>query len=200
MGKLYVVSTPIGNLKDITLRAIEVLSRVDLIACEDTRKTGLLLSKLQVKNRPALISYFEANEKKKIPRLITRLLSGETIALVTSAGTPAISDPGFKLIRESVRHDIPVESIPGPSAVISALVVSGFPTDKFVFLGYLPKKPGKRRRLLEKLAENKQNIPQTTIIFVSPHRLIRVLQALKDVFGPIDIVLIQEFNYGKKKP
>ena len=123
-GKLYLIATPIGNLKDITLRAIEVLSSIEIIACEDTRKTGLFLEKLEIKNKPQLISYFEENEKNRIPQIINFLKSGENIALISNAGTPTISDPGYKLVRESIKENISIESIPGASSFLVALVPS----------------------------------------------------------------------------
>jgi len=189
MGTLYLVTTPIGNMKDITLRAIEVLSHVDIIACEDTRKTGLLLQKLKITHKPELISYYEENEQKRIPEIIKYLKEGKSVALVSNAGTPTISDPGYKLVRECINENIPVESIPGPSSVLTALTSSGLPTDKFLFLGFLPKKEGKRKQILESLPK------KTTIIFFeSPYRLIKTLKFLKETFGDIEIVICRELT------
>lgn len=207
MATLYIVSTPIGNLKDITLRAIEILSRVGFIACEDTRKTGNLLNKIETfqpgdtiisqrrdASRAKLISYYEENELRRIPQIIKLLKEGEDVALVSSAGTPTISDPGFKLVRECTRQGIKTEIVPGPSAVLAALVASGLPTDKFLFLGFLPKKQGKRIRLLKDLALMIPIIRVTTIIFISPHRFIKELKDVRKVFGEIEIVLCRELT------
>jgi len=188
-SKLYLVSTPIGNLKDITLRAIDVLSSVEIIACEDTRKTGLLLQKLEIKTKPQLLSYYEENEQGRIPQIIGFLKQNKSVALVSNAGTPTISDPGYKLVRECLRQEIAVESIPGPSSILTALTLSGLPTDKFLFLGFLPKKEGKRKTILESLPK------KTTIIFFeSPFRLLKTLKELKEIFGDIDIVICRELT------
>ncbi len=207
MGILYIISTPIGNLQDISLRAIETLQRVNFIACEDTRKTGLLLKflqtlqnrirsddKKQIFKRPTLISYYEQNEIQKIPKIINLLKNDCDVALVTDAGTPAISDPGFKLIRECIREKIKVESIPGPSSVISALVVSGLPTDKFLFLGFLPRKKRHRKKSLENTKESLKFIKATVILFESPYRLFDTLGELMEIFGDIDIVIARELT------
>jgi len=187
--KLYLVSTPIGNLKDITLRVIEVLSTVNIIACEDTRKTGLLLEKLEIKNKPQLLSYYEENEQGRIPQIINFLKEGKSVALVSNAGTPTISDPGYKLVRECINENIPVESIPGPSSVLTALTSSGLPTDKFLFFGFLPKKEGKRKQILESLPK------KTTIIFFeSPFRLLKTLKELKELLGDINVVICRELT------
>lgn len=188
MGVLYLVSTPIGNLEDITFRAKRILGEVDLIASEDTRKTGLLLKKLAIPKKQ-LLSYYEENELKRIPQIIKLLKEGKKIALVSCAGTPTISDPGYKLVRESIKEEIKVEAIPGPSVVPSALVVSGLPTDRFLFLGYLPKKQGKRKKILESLPS------KTTIIFFeSPHRLIKSLKQIKEMLGDVEIVVCRELT------
>ena len=221
MGILYIVATPIGNLQDITIRAIKILKSVDAIACEDTRKTGILLkyintrhsgesrSKRRLQNpsfgdsgraslarmtnlQPRLISYYEQNELQRIPEIINALKNGLNIALVSDAGTPTISDPGFKLVRECIREGIKVESIPGPSSLISALVSSGLPTDKFLFLGFLPKKPGHRKALFDNLT--KMPIKTTIIFFEGPHHLVRTLEEMKQVFGDIDIVISRELT------
>jgi len=221
LGTLYIVATPIGNLQDLSFRAVDVLTRVEIIACEDTRHTGLLLKHIQNLHlprhpelvsgsnemlkrvqhdkggvRPTLLSYYEQNELRRIPQILNALKNGVDVALVSDAGTPTISDPGFKLVRECVKQGIRVESIPGQSALISALVVSGLPTDKFLFLGYLPKKPGKRKKLLNELRcfKNLKQIHPTIIFFESPHRLIDTLSDMKEVFGDIDIVVARELT------
>lgn len=195
MGNLYIVATPIGNLQDITLRAIEVLRKVDAIACEDTRKTGLLLHNIiKEDKKPRLISYYEQNELQRIPEIITGLKNGLNIALVSDAGTPTISDPGFKLIRECIKEGIKVESIPGPSAVITSLAVSGLPTDKFLFLGYPPRKPGHRKSLFDNVKSASTLIKSTIIFFEAPHRISRTLEELKGIFGDIDIVIARELT------
>lgn len=203
MGMLFVVATPIGNLKDITLRAIEVLGSVDAVACEDTRKTGMLLkhirsfSNSQTQDHPRLISYYEQNEPQRIPEIVTALKNGLNIALVSDAGTPTISDPGFKLVRECIKEGIKVESIPGPSAVISSLVSSGLPTDKFLFVGYPSKKEGKKVKFFEQLRlvlTLSKDIEPTVILYESPHRLVQTLESLHVVFGSIEIVLAKELT------
>lgn len=188
------MATPIGNLKDITLRAIEVLGSVDAIACEDTRKTGLLLRKIQLIKKTQLISYYEQNEQKRIPEILTALKNGLNIALVSDAGTPTISDPGFKLVRECIQEEIKVESIPGPSSFLSALVTSGLPTDRFLFVGYPPRKPGHRKKFLETINSVVQAIKVTVILFEAPHKLIGTLGELKEVVGDIDIVIARELT------
>lgn len=191
MSTLYIVSTPIGNLKDITLRALEILKEVDLIACEDTRRTAILLSKYQIK-RP-LLSYFEHNEERRIPELIKKLEAGQKIALVSDAGTPLISDPGFKLVRECMKRQVKIEAIPGPSAILCALVASGLPTDKFLFLGYPPQKKNKRRTLFASL-NSIGKVGVTFVIFESPYRIFETLMDLMEVFGDIEIVIARELT------
>lgn len=202
MGTLYIVATPIGNLQDITLRAIEVLQSVNAIACEDTRKTGILLSRIlpihtNTTNNPIkqkLISYYEQNELQRIPEIINALKNGLNIALVSDAGTPTISDPGFKLVRECIREGIRVESIPGASSAITALTVSGLPTDKFLFVGYPPKKPGHRKKFFENIASMIRTMKATIIMFEAPHKIIRTLEEMKEIFGDVDIVICRELT------
>jgi Predicted methyltransferases len=166
MGKLYVVGTPIGNLKDITFRAIEVLQSVNFIACEDTRRTSILLNHYKIEGKK-LLSYYEPKESVQVPKII-KLLEKEDVALVTDAGMPSISDPGYKLIRACIEKGIPVEVIPGPSAVLTALVGSGLPTDRFTFVGFLPKKG--LNNFLEELKAYKDS---TIIAFESPNRVLK---------------------------
>ncbi len=175
-AQLYLVPTPIGNLEDITLRAIRILSQVDTILAEDTRQTGILLKHLEIQK--PLQSYHIFNEHKVLTGLIQRLEKGEQMALVSDAGTPAISDPGFLLVREALQHGIRLECLPGPTALVPALVNSGFPTDKFVFEGFLPHKKGKQTRL-KFLAEETRSI----ILYESPHRVIKTLQGLAEFMG-----------------
>ena len=198
MGTLYIVATPIGNLQDITLRALKILESVDFIACEDTRTSAILI-KHYFKGREKVIldklfSYFEQNELQKIPQVLNLLENGKNVAIISESGTPAISDPGFKLIREALGRGFKVESIPGPSSVISALVSSGLPTDKFIFLGFLPKKSGHRDNLLKKLKDSLSLINATVIIFESPFRLTKTLQEISVNFGDIDVVIMRELT------
>ena len=174
---LYVVGTPIGNLEDITLRALRTLRQVDLIACEDTRQTQKLLHHYEI--RTPTISYHEHNEMTRAAELTLRLEEGARIALVTDAGMPAVSDPGFRLISLAVRHNIPVIPIPGASAFLSALVASGLATDSFRFSGFLPAKRGERRTLLETL----RNSPRTQIFYEAPHRIVEAMEDIVAVLG-----------------
>lgn len=193
MGILYLVATPIGNLKDITFRAIETLKNSDVILCEDTRKSGLLLKQYEIPPK-RLISYFEYNELQRIPEVIALLKDGLNISLVSSAGTPTISDPGFKLVRECIKEGIRVESIPGPSSILAALTASGLPTDKFFFLGFLPKSQGKKTTLLKDASEVKKRIKTTLIFFESPYRLVDTLNDIADVFGDVAVVVARELT------
>src|SRR5712671_1980216 len=174
---LYLVATPIGNLEDITLRALRVLKEVDLIACEDTRQTQVLLSHYGIQTRT--VSYHEHNEMTKAAELVVDLESGGKIALVTDAGMPGISDPGFRLIALAIRHHVPVVPIPGASAFLAALVASGLPTDSFRFSGFLPAKSGQRRKLLESVRES----PRTQVFCDAQHRLLETLSDVVEVLG-----------------
>ena len=202
MGTLYLVPTPIGNLADITLRSLRVLFDVDIIACEDTRRTGLLLEKLLTefsqnpgdKRKPKLLSYYDQVELQRIPEIISLLQSGMNIALVSDAGTPAVSDPGFKLVRECVKEGLKIESLPGPSSVLTALTVSGLPTDKFLFVGYPPHKPGHRISFFENLKTSLESVTSTVIFFEAPHKLVTTLEDFSSVFGDIDIVVCRELT------
>ena len=189
---LNIIATPIGNLGDITLRALEVLQSVDGIICEDTRRTAILLNHFQIKKPLLVLNDF--NEGRMINSIIQKLQNGENLALVSDAGTPLISDPGYKLVRECLSQEIPVDSLPGPSSVITALTISGLPPDKFMFLGYLPEKPGHRINLLKKLIEINDIIKTTYIIFAAPHKLIKTLEDIKTVFDDIEITLAHELT------
>ncbi len=186
-GKLYLVSTPIGNLKDITIRAIEVLSNVDLIAAEDTRHAAILLKHYNI--TIPTTSYFDFNKEKKTPGLIKKLLQGQSIAVISDAGTPGISDPAFYFVREAIRQDIPVEAIPGATAFVPALIISGLPTDRFIFDGFLPTKKGRQKRLQE-IANEKRTI----ILYESPRRLLKTVADLKQHLGNRRIAIARELT------
>lgn len=175
--RLYIIPTPVGNLEDITLRAIKVLGSVDILLAEDTRKTGQLLQHLEIKAK--MMSHHLFNEHKTIQGIVDKILAGATIGLVSDAGTPAISDPGFLLVRECIRNNITVECLPGPTAFVPALVNSGLPADRFCFEGFLPVKKGRKTRL-----EGLQEETRTMIFYESPHKLLRTLSDFSAVFGP----------------
>lgn len=174
---LYLVPTPIGNLEDITIRAINILKQVNCILAEDTRKTGILLKHFNISNN--LQSHHAFNEHRAVEGVIQRIKAGEVLALVSDAGTPGISDPGFLLVRECLKNDIKIECLPGPTAFVPALVKSGLPSDSFVFEGFLPIKKGRQTKL-KKLAEEER----TMIFYESPHRLVKSLEHFKEYFGP----------------
>lgn len=181
---LYLVATPIGNLDDITLRALRVLKGVDLIACEDTRQTQKLLHHYGISTRT--VSYHEHNEMTKAAELVVDLEGGAKIALVTDAGMPGISDPGFRLITLAIRHHVPVVPIPGASAFLAALVASGLPTDSFRFSGFLPAKRGERRTLLESIRSS----PRTQVFYEAPHRIVETLEDVVEVLGAVRHVVV----------
>ena len=187
-GRLYVVSTPIGNLEDITYRAVRILKEVDWIACEDTRTTGHLLQHYGISTRT--ISYHEHNEVERAPELFARLQDGESGAIVSDAGTPLLSDPGFRLVRGLVQARIKVEALPGASAVLAALVVSGLPTDQFHFGGFLPVKEGQRKRVFEALAHE----PATLVFYEAPHRILESLADIAAVLGRREIAVARELT------
>jgi 16S rRNA (cytidine1402-2'-O)-methyltransferase len=187
-GMLYVVATPIGNLEDITIRAIRVLNEVSLVAAEDTRRTRILLDQYQIAT--PLVSLYEHNELQKSGALVSRLLGGEGIAYVSDAGTPGISDPGYILVREAILAGIQVVPIPGPSALIAAISVSGLPMEKFVFMGFLPSKSGKRRQLLLSVQEE----TRTLIFYESPHRLLASLEDIAEILGEREVVVSREMT------
>lgn len=186
-GKLYIVSTPIGNLKDITLRAIETLNEVDFILCEDTRVTSILLKQYNVIKQ--LISFNAVTEIKKIPFIIERLLNGQSYALVSDSGTPAISDPGIRLVSESIKNGIQVITIPGATALIAALTISGLPTDSFVFEGFLPQKKGRQKKLKE-LGEEERTI----VLYESSHRIEKLIDQLIEYFPDRYVVVCRELT------
>ena len=187
-GKLYIVSTPIGNLKDITFRAIEILKAVDLIACEDTRHTKKLLSHYQISTPTT--SYFEHNKIKKGEYLVQLLKEDKEVALVSDSGTPGISDPGFNIIRRAIENGISVTVAPGPCAFVSALVLSGMPTDSFVFQGFLSHKKAKRRKQLGLLSSERNTI----ILYESPHRLLKLLADIFDILGDRELAITREIT------
>lgn len=185
---LYLVATPIGNLSDITLRALETLRKVDYVASEDTRKTGLLLKHFQIK-KPQ-ISFHEHNERKAVKKIIPLLKEGKSVALVTNAGTPGISDPGFTLVRSAIETDIDVTMLPGPCAAVMALVLSGLPSHSFTFRGFPPRTTGKRQRFLTK----DKNSPHTLIYYESPNRIRSFLQDALSALGDRQAALAKELT------
>lgn len=187
-GRLLVVATPIGNLDDLSPRAREAFEEADLVACEDTRRTGLLLSRLGIK-RP-LVSLHEHNERRRLPRLLAALEGGETVALASDAGTPLISDPGYLLVREAVARGLRVEPIPGPSALLAALVVSGLPPHPFTFCGFPPPKGGKRRSFYERFTA----LDHTLVVYESPHRLVASLEDALEVLGDRPAAVARELT------
>ncbi len=188
VGTLYVVSTPIGNLEDLTLRALRILKEVDIVACEDTRHTRILLAHYGIVK--PLLSYHEQNERQRTAELLERLRADASVALVTDAGTPALSDPGYAIVHAASAQGIPVIAVPGASAVTTALAVSGLPTDRFAFLGFLPRKSAERKRTLEALA----SIPWTLVFFEAPHRLRDMLQDVEDVLGDRQVAVGRELT------
>jgi len=187
-GTLYVVATPIGNLEDITARAVRVLGEVDLIACEDTRQTRKLLDYYGISTR--LVSYHEHNEQSRSEDLLREILAGKNIALVSDAGTPLIADPGYRLVERALERGVAVSPIPGPAALLAALSASGLPTDSFLFQGFLPPKKGQRRKLLEELKPL-----QTTLVFYeAPHRILDTLDDIAEILGARPIVVARELT------
>ena len=185
---LYLVATPIGNLGDITLRALETLAAADILACEDTRVTRILLDRYGIRQRP--VSYHEHNAAEMGPRLLEALSAGRSVALVSDAGTPLVSDPGFRLVEQALKAGFRVVPVPGPSAVLAALTASGLPSDTFLFGGFLPVKDGQRRSRLEEL----KAVPATLVFFELPRRLADTLAAMADVFGPRPAAVARELT------
>lgn len=223
MGILYLVSTPIGNREDITLRAIKTIFSVDYLLCEDTRKTGLLLQWLEeiiklsppkadqplaenyqiypeqrrrIANfkKPQLLSYYEQNEPQRIPQIINYLNHNLNIALVSNAGTPTLADPGYKLVRECLANQIKVMAIPGASALLTGLVSSGAPTDKFIYLGFLPKKSSHRVKLFQNLIKISDSLSVTVVFYETPQRILKALEDLNLIFGDINLVICRELT------
>lgn len=186
-GTLYIVSTPIGNLEDISLRALNVLRGADLIAAEDTRTTGNLLRHYDI--RKPMVSYFSRNEERRVPELVARLKEGSSVAVVSDAGTPGISDPATRLISAAIANDVPVVAIPGATAFLPALIVSGLPTTSFVYEGFLPIKKG-RSTMLSELAREERTI----VLYESPHRLLRTLGDLKEALGDRQVSVAREIT------
>ena len=187
LGTLYIVSTPIGNLSDITFRAVEILDFVDIIAAEDTRKSGILLSHYNIKTKT--ISYFEHNKFQKIEKIEKILNKGENVALITDAGTPGISDPAYKLIRKAIEIGCIIESIPGASAAVASLTSSGLPTDRFIFEGFLPPKKGRKKRI-----ENLKAETGTIVIYENINRLQKTIKQLLDILGDRPAVICRELT------
>ncbi|HEX2088839.1 MAG TPA: 16S rRNA (cytidine(1402)-2'-O)-methyltransferase [Actinomycetota bacterium] len=187
-GTLFLVGTPIGNLEDLTERARRVLASVDLIAAEDTRRTGRLLQRLGIK--ASMVSFFEGNEEKRLPELIEALRGGSSVAVVSDAGMPALSDPGYRLVAACVEEGIPVDVAPGPSAAVAALVISGLPTDRFVFEGFLPRSGRRRSERLEALGPE----PRTIVLFESPRRAAGLLEDLRNRLGNRRAALVRELT------
>ncbi len=187
-GQLFIVSTPIGNLRDITVRALKVLEEVDFILAEDTRQTIKLLDQYQIKKE--LVSYRDQNHTRIIDQIVKHLSEGKNIALVSDAGTPLISDPGYKLVRDLKDKGFSIVSIPGPSAVISALTISGLPTDKFIFLGFLPKSDTKRRNIISEYAK----LDATLIIYESPFRVHKLLEEITEILSDRDVSLVKDIT------
>jgi len=187
-GTLYVVATPIGNLEDLTLRALRVLKEVDLIACEDTRRTRQLLARYGIST--PLTSYFEHNKLARGEVLLRRLQEGRSVALVTDAGTPGISDPGFLLVQQARAAGVRVVPVPGPSAVATALSTAGIPADRFLFEGFLPAKPGRRLARLRAL----RDVEIPVVLYEAPHRLLKTLGAIGEVFGEVPLVVARELT------
>ncbi|MFA5828149.1 MAG: 16S rRNA (cytidine(1402)-2'-O)-methyltransferase [Candidatus Shapirobacteria bacterium] len=176
---LYIIATPIGNLKDVTLRAVETLEVVDYLLCEDTRHTGMLLKNLGIRNNPKMISFYDEVEEQKIPQIIELLRVGSKVGLVTDAGTPIVSDPGWKLVKKCQEMGIKYTSIPGPSAAINALVLAGLPAGRFCFLGFLPKKSGDRIKVLKEYL----TVDGVKIVYESPFRVEKLVAEIREVYG-----------------
>ncbi len=191
-GKLYLITTPIGNLDDITKRAVETITKVDLLLAEDTRKTRQLLAHLGIKDKK-LLSYYEGKQWERIPQVTSQLQAGKNVGLVTDAGSPLIADPGYQLVQSVLKQNFPVVPIPGPNAVITLLMASGLPCDKFAFLGYPPKKEGKKLNFF-KSAFNNNSLIKTYVFYESPTRLISTLKLINQYFENVSIAVGREMT------
>lgn len=187
-GRLYVVATPIGNMGDLSPRAVEVLGSVDVIAAEDTRVTGRLLERIECKKR--MVSYREETERRLAPGLVARMVEGESVALVSDAGTPGVSDPGYRLVRAAAEAGVEVVAVPGPSAVVALLSISGLPTDRFAYEGFAPSKPAARRHALERL----RGAGRTVVFFESPHRVVALLEDIAELLGDPPVAVGRELT------
>lgn len=187
-GRLFLVPTPIGNLDDITIRALDILKSVDLIACEDTRHSGQLLHHFGISTRR--ISYFEHNEAKRIPQILELLQQGSSVAVISDGGSPGLSDPAYRIVTAAIASGITVEALPGANALVPALTASGLPTDRFFFEGFLPVKPGRRRRRLEQL----RDYPHTLVIYESVHRIRKTLADIAELFADRQVCIAREIS------
>ena len=188
---LYIIATPIGNMKDITLRAIDTFESIDILLCEDTRRTGVLLKELNIVNKPKLISFYDEIERQKIPQIVEMLKEGLEVGLVTDAGTPLLSDPGWLLVKKCQEMGIKYTSIPGPSALINALILAGLPMGRFSYLGFLPKKDGERKKILEKYNE----IEGAKVVYESPLRCEKLIKEIKQIYGEnVEIKILREMT------
>lgn len=188
---LYIIATPIGNMKDITLRAIDMFESIDVLLCEDTRKTGVLLKELKIANSPKLISFYDEVERQKIPQIVDMLKEGLEVGLVTDAGTPLLSDPGWLLVRKCQELGLQYTALPGPSAIINALVLAGLPMGRFSYLGFLPKKDGERKKILERYKE----VEGAKVVYESPLRTEKLVKEIKEIYGEkVEIRIIREMT------
>jgi len=188
---LYIISTPIGNMKDITLRAIDMFESIDVLLCEDTRKTGVLLKELKIANKPKLFSFYDEVERQKIPQIVEMLKEGLEVGMVTDAGTPLLSDPGWLLVRKCQELGLKYTALPGPSATINALVLAGLPMGRFSYLGFLPKKDGERKKILEIY----KNIDGAKVVYESPLRTEKLVGEIKEIYGEkVEIRIIREMT------
>ena len=187
-GTIYLVPTPIGNIEDITVRALRVLGEVELVACEDTRRTGKLLERLQIKQ--PLLSYHEHNESRRARQLVERAQAGDSIAVVTDAGTPGIADPGYRVVQAAIAAGVPIVALPGPNAAIAALSVAGLPTHEFTFKGFLPRSRERRRKAINLL----RSAVRTTVFYETPHRILHALEDIRDLLGDRQVVAVRELT------